>query len=96
MAPDDSISVAWFKGRAEPNEGEQVRGATAVGPLLAAREAAWRALQQPAVPVTLEAPDGTRHAMDVDLDGLQSMAELRRGMLKGYRNLLKVHLPEHR
>ncbi|KAL1522419.1 hypothetical protein AB1Y20_017409 [Prymnesium parvum] len=73
VAPDDSISVAWFKGQAEPNEGEQL-----------------------AVPVTLEAPDGTRHAMDVDLDGLQSMAELRRGMLKGYRNLLKVHLPEHR
>jgi len=58
---------------------------------------AWFKAQKPreptpsvprAVPVTIEAPDGSRHAMDVQLEGLQSTAELRRGMLQGYRELL--------
>ena len=61
---------------------------------------AWFKAHKPAaparaVPVTIEAPDGSRHAMDVELDGLQSMAELRRGMLQGYRELLGEQLPAH-
>ena len=46
-------------------------------------------------PATIEAPNGSRHAMDVELDGLTSTAELRRGMLQGYRELLGVQLPPH-
>lgn len=48
------------------------------------------------MPVTIEGPDGERHAMDVDLEGLKSMVELRKGMLQGYRELFHVHLPLHR
>ena len=47
------------------------------------------------VPVTVEGPDGSRHGMDVELEGLRSMAELRRGMLQGYRELLGISLPSH-
>ena len=46
-------------------------------------------------PVTIEAPDGSRHGMDVELEGIGSTAELRRGMLQGYRELLGVQLPMH-
>ena len=48
-----------------------------------------------AIPVTIEAPDGSRHAMDVELDGLKTTAELRRGMLQGYREMLGEELPAH-
>ena len=43
-----------------------------------------------AVPVTIEGPDGDRHAIEVDLRGIASTAELRQGMLQGYRELLDV------
>ena len=33
--------------------------------------------------------------MDVELEGIGSSAELRRGMLQGYRELLGVQLPAH-
>ena len=45
-------------------------------------------------PVTIEAPDGSRHGMDVDLRGLLSIAELRNDMAQGYRELLGVQVRE--
>ena len=38
----------------------------------------------------IEGPDGDRHAIEVDLRGITSTAELRQGMLQGYRELLDV------
>lgn len=81
IGPDDSISVAWFKTH-QPHCAPH--SAHAAGQIVSR-----------AVPVTIEAPDGSRHAMDVELDGLQSTAELRRGMLEGYRDLLGEQLPAH-
>ena len=40
--------------------------------------------------MTVEGPDGDRHAIEVDLRGITSTAELRQGMLQGYRELLDV------
>lgn len=84
IGPDDSISVAWFKAHT-PQQAAYAAHASAPGPVAQPR----------AIPVTIEAPDGSRHAMDVELDGLQSMAELRVGMLQGYCELLGVQLPAH-
>ena len=53
------------------------------------------AQEAPATPVTIEAPDGSLHSMDVELEGITSTAELRRGMLQGYREMLGVQLPPH-
>ena len=47
------------------------------------------------VPVTIEGPDGDRHAIQVDLRGIGSTAELRQGMLQGYRELLGIAVPAH-
>jgi hypothetical protein len=44
-------------------------------------------------PVTMETPDGARHAMYANLHGVGSLAELERGMLTAYRYLLGVALP---
>ena len=87
IGPDDSISVAWFKAhKPQPTSAPRpgLHGAEAVP----SADAPTRS-----IPVTIEAPDGSRHAMDVELDGLQNMAELRRGMLQGYRELLGENLP---
>lgn len=85
IEPDDSISVAWFKTARNTQNG------------LAAESGDVRAQASsvPPTPVTVEAPDGSRHAMDVELKGLRSSRELRRGMLQGYQELLGVELPSH-
>lgn len=44
-------------------------------------------------PVTMETPDGTRHAMCADLESVDSVAELERGMLAAYRDLHGIALP---
>lgn len=82
IGPDDSISVAWFKAHQ---------------PQAAPPPNAGEANAEPSrsIPVTIEAPDGSRHAMDVQLDGLKTMVELRRGMLQGYCELLGEQLPAH-
>ena len=82
IGPDDSISVAWFKTH-------QPEALSAPPPPQHGRRAPR------AVPVTIEATDGSRHAMDVELDGLRDTAELRRGMLQGYCDLLSEQLPAH-
>ena len=46
------------------------------------------------VPVTIEGPDGSRHAIQVDLRGIASSAELLQGMLQGYRELLEIDIPD--
>lgn len=90
VAPDDSVSVAWYKTAAQSGQYSQ-----ALPPLQEGGSDSCDAAVSAPKPVTVEAPDGTRHAMDVELDGLQSMRELRRGMLQGYRELLGVQLPAH-
>ena len=87
IGPDDSISVAWFKAHKPQQTAPARPGLYGAEPVPSA-DAATRS-----TPVTIEAPDGSRHAMDVELDGLQNMAELRRGMLQGYRELLGENLP---
>ena len=46
-------------------------------------------------PVTMEAPDGSRHAMEVELRGVREMGELRDGFLQAYREHLGVALEAH-
>jgi hypothetical protein len=82
IAPDDSISVAWFKTAGYARQD--------------ARDLPADAIQLPPTPVTVEGPDGSRHAMDVELEGLKSCKELRRGMLQGYQDLLGIQLPAHK
>lgn len=75
IAPDDSISVVFSKPSHHAATLPQLGSQTAP--------------RQPMVtPVTIETPDGTRHAMDVELQGVRSARELRRGMLQGYNELV--------
>jgi len=85
IGPDDSISVAHFK-----RQGIEIR-------CTHDSDASTSQLvgQAAVTPVTIEAPDGSRHGMDVELEGLGSTSELRRGMLQGYRDLLGIRLPTH-
>jgi hypothetical protein len=107
IRPDDSISVAYFKtlegsGAKPPLHGESVRegegggGAGAATMTIEVPNTTPGTSERPnTTPATIEAPNGSLHAMDVELDGLTSTAELRRGMLQGYRELLGVQLPPH-
>lgn len=107
IRPDDSISVAYFKtlegsGAKPPLHGESVRegegggGAGAATMTIEVPNTTPGTSEMPnTTPATIEAPNGSLHAMDVELDGLTSTAELRRGMLQGYRELLGVQLPPH-
>ena len=73
VGPDDSISVAWYRQQAdEPSSVQSVRVPSDI---------------PASTPVTIETPDGTRHAMDVELEGVQDAKELRRGMLRAYNDL---------
>lgn len=76
IGPDDSISVAWYK---QHESAANAESSSQTDPD-----------ELPVTPVTIEGPDGSRHGMDAQLKGLTSVADLRKGMLQGYRDLLRV------
>jgi len=83
IGPSDSVSVAWMNSSERQDH-----------PALDA-EAIGLGYQASDTPVTIEAPDGSRHAMNADLLSVGSVTELRGGLLQAYQELLGLTIPVH-
>jgi len=94
IGPDDSISVAWFKQVGITDAGAHAHDNDTPGGGGSAVDR--RDDYGQVTPVTIESADGAKSGLDVELKGLRSMGELRRGMLQMYRDQTGEQLLLHR